>query len=42
MLWTFRVSEMKFKYPAKLNIFIHKDKIDSINLLDIKAIENGI
>lgn len=42
MLWTFRVSEMKFKYPAKLNIVIHKDKIDSINLLDIKAIENGI
>lgn len=42
MLWTFRVSEMKFKYPAKLNIVIHKDKISSINLLDIKAIENGI
>lgn len=42
MLWTFRVSEMKFKYPAKLNIVIHKDKIDSINLLDIKSIENGI
>lgn len=42
MLWTFRVSEMKFKYPAKLNIVIHKDKIASINLLDIKAIENGI
>lgn len=42
MLWTFRVSEMKFKYPAKLSIIIHKEKIDSINLLNIKAIENGI
>ena len=42
MLLTFRVSEMKFKYPAKLNIVIHKDKIAAINLLDIKAIENGI
>lgn len=42
MLWTFRVSEMRFKYPAKLNIVIHKDKIASINLLNIKAIENGI
>lgn len=42
MLWTFRVSEMKFKYPAKLNIVIHKDKIAPINLLSIKAIENGV
>ena len=42
MLWTFRVSEMKFQYPAKLSVVIHKDKIDSINLLNIKAIENGI
>lgn len=42
MLWTFRVSEMKFKYPAKLSIVIHEDKINSINLLNIKAIENGI
>lgn len=42
MLWTFRISEMRFKYPAKLSIIIHEDKIDSINLLDIKAAENGI
>ena len=41
MLWTFRISEMRFKHPAKLSIIIHKDKIDSINLLDIKAVENG-
>ncbi|TNI89289.1 macro domain-containing protein [Aeromonas sobria] len=42
MLWTFRISEMRFKYPAKLNIIIHKDKIDSINLLDIKSVGNGL
>ena len=42
MLWTFRISEMRFKYPAKLSIIIHNDKIDSINLLDIKAVENGV
>jgi len=41
MLWTFRISEMRFKYPAKLSIIIHRDKIDSINLLDIKSAENG-
>jgi hypothetical protein len=42
MLWTFRISEMRFKYPAKLTIVIHKDKIDQINLLDIKSTKNGV
>jgi hypothetical protein len=42
MLWTFRISEMRFKYPAKLTIVIHKGKIDQINLLDIKSVRNGI
>ena len=42
MLWTFRISETRFKYPAKLNIVIHKDKIDKINLFEIKSMQNGI
>ena len=42
MLWTFRISEMRFKYPAKLTIIIHKDKINKINLLDIKMAKNGL
>ncbi|NUT85503.1 hypothetical protein HNO91_03675 [Pseudomonas corrugata] len=42
MLWTFRISEMRFKYPAKLTIVIHKDKINTINLLDIKTAKNGL
>ena len=42
MLWTFRISEMRFKYPAKLTIVIHKDKINQINLLDIKSTRNGV
>lgn len=42
MLWTFRISEMRFKYPAKLTIIIHIDKIDQINLLDIKLLSNGV
>lgn len=42
MLWTFRISEMRFKHPAKLTIVIHRDKIDQINLLDIKSAKNGI
>lgn len=42
MLWTFRISEMRFKYPAKLTIVIHRDKINQINLLDIKSARNGV
>lgn len=42
MLWTFRISEMRFKYPAKLTIVIHEDKIDTINLLDIKSAKDGL
>jgi len=42
MLWTFRISEMRFKYPARLTIVIHKDKIDQISLLDIKSVRNGV
>jgi hypothetical protein len=42
MLWTFRISEMRFKYPAKLTIVIHENKIDKINLLDIKSARNGV
>lgn len=42
MLWTFRISEMRFKKPAKLNIIIHESKIDRINLLDIKSSNNGL
>lgn len=37
MLWTFRISEMRFKYPAKLTVVIHADKMNRINLLDIKS-----
>ena len=42
MLWTFRISEMRFKHPAKLTIVIHEGKIDQINLLDIKSVKNGV
>ncbi|MCB1917419.1 MAG: hypothetical protein KDG52_17115 [Rhodocyclaceae bacterium] len=42
MLWTFRISEMRFKYPAKLTIIIHSGKMDIINLLDIKSANNGL
>lgn len=42
MLWTFRISEMRFKYPAKLTIIIHESKIDQINLFDLQSARNGL
>jgi hypothetical protein len=42
MLWTFKLSEMKFKHPAKLTIVIHNDKIAQINLFNIKSSELGL
>lgn len=42
MLWTFRISEMRFKHPAKLTIVIHPNKIDQINLMDILSVKNGV
>jgi hypothetical protein len=41
MLWTFKLSEMKFKYPAKLTIVLHKDKIGQINLFNLKSFGQG-
>ena len=38
ILWTFKLSEMKFKHPARLTIVIHKDKISQINLFEIKKL----
>ncbi|ELT7558889.1 hypothetical protein R9Y29_004273 [Salmonella enterica] len=42
MLWTFRISEMRFNYPAKLTIVIHEKKINQINLFDLKSAKNGL
>lgn len=42
MLWTFRISEMRFKYPAKLTIVISPEKIGQINLFEISSFRNGV
>jgi hypothetical protein len=38
MLWTYKISEARFKHPSKLTIVIHKDKLPKINLFDIQNI----
>ncbi len=42
MLWTFRISEMRFKHPAKLTILVHEEKIGQVNLLELKSLRNGV
>lgn len=42
MIWTFRISEMRFKHPAKLTIVVYPEKMEKINLLDIEGAKNGI
>ncbi|WP_211270685.1 macro domain-containing protein [Paenisporosarcina indica] len=37
MLWTFRISETRFKYPAKLTIVIYEDLFDQINLFSLQG-----
>lgn len=39
MIWTFKVSKIKFAYPAKLTILIHEDMLDKVNLYEIKESE---
>lgn len=42
MIWTFRVSKIKFALPAKLTIVIHKGLIDRVDLYNIGRMNNGI
>lgn len=37
MLWTFRISETRFKYPAELTIVIYEDLFDQIDLFNLQG-----
>lgn len=37
MLWTFKLSETRFKYPAKLTIVIYEDLFNKIDLFNLKG-----
>lgn len=39
MIWTFKVSKIKFEYPADLTVVIHPEKIDKINIFSLKEEE---
>lgn len=36
LIWTFKVSRIKFTYPAKVTIIIHPDKKDKINFYELR------
>lgn len=41
IIWTFKVSRIKFMYPSKVKIVVYKNKSDKINLLKLKELETA-
>lgn len=39
IIWTFKVSRIKFTYPSKVKIVVYKEKSEKINLLALKDLE---
>ena len=39
MIWTFKISKIKFEYPAKLTIIVHDDLLSQVNLYELKENE---
>ncbi|MBX4151802.1 macro domain-containing protein [Paenibacillus lautus] len=40
IIWTFKVSRIKFTYPSKVKIVVWQDKREKINLLKLKDLES--
>ena len=38
LIWSFRISRIKFNYPSKVSIIIHPDKVDKINFYKLKEL----
>lgn len=36
LIWSFKISRIKIKYPSKIYIIIYKDNIDKINFYKLK------
>ncbi|WP_195980141.1 macro domain-containing protein [Clostridium butyricum] len=41
IIWTFKVSRIKFTYPSKVKIVVYKGKSDKINLIKLKDLETN-
>ena len=43
IIWTFKVSKIKFKYPTKITLVLTDDLLKKINLYEVKEMyDNGI
>ncbi len=41
MIWTFKVSRIKFTYPSKVKIVVYKNKSNKTNLISLKDLETA-
>jgi hypothetical protein len=41
IIWTFKVSRIKFAYPSKVKIVVYKNKSDKTNLVKLKNLETA-
>jgi hypothetical protein len=41
MIWTFKISKVKFREPSKVKIVIHGNQIEDINFYKLKEFENN-
>ncbi|ASW50167.2 macro domain-containing protein [Streptococcus suis] len=39
MIWTFKISKIRFAYPAKLTIIVHDDLLSKVNLYELRENE---
>ena len=37
LIWSFKVSRVKFRYPAKVTIVVHESIKDKINFYELKG-----
>lgn len=42
IIWTFKISKVKFKEPSKVKIVIYGDQMNDINFYKLKELENNI
>lgn len=38
LIWSFKISRIKFSYPSKVSIIIHESKKDKINFFKLKEV----
>lgn len=42
LIWSFKVSRIKFTYPSQVSIIVHESKKDKINFYNLRSVENGL